>query len=88
MKMLTRSQVAERLQISPHRAGELMEEMRYTMVGKRKRVSEDALNEYIIRNTRPAQMPKQPKRKARHTDLNIFNEDGTLRKRRLGKEPA
>ena len=88
MLMLTRTQVAERLQISPHRAGELMEEMRYTMIGKRKRVSEEALNEYILRNTRPVQMPKQPKRNTRHTDHNIFNEDGTLRKRRLGKEPA
>lgn len=87
MKMLTRSQVAERLQISPHRAGELMEEMRYTIIGKRKRVSEAALEEYILRNTRTPQI-REPKKKAKHPDLAVFNPDGTLRKRRLRKEPA
>jgi len=79
--LLTRSQVAERLSVSPHQAGYLMLEMPTVMVGKRKRVTEEVLAEYIKRHTNTPQAPVTTKR-TKKPDPELFDESGRIKLRR------
>ena len=82
---LTRADVAARLQVSEKLAGALMREMTCVMVGKRRRVTEEALDAWRREHEiAPGETPakSKPRRKARRGEVPenmIRTADGRLR---------